>query len=284
MTATKAKEKIKVYANNGRQLSAVSLRKAKDLINAGVAETHTSSSLDDSIILTTDTKQEAFSLAKSNNQNVSECWGCGETISQGNKGSRNWCDDCKEKHSLKQLKRYKLYMKLRSTLMLERAIRIIENQKFPVNILDYKEASGAIAETIKESPEKFDSAHEIVAAMELIRQRIRIKVHSTVGKRRPDIIIPEEKIVLEIDGYMHEYKRVEDKQYDIEVRKELGSEWEVIRIPTKYIEENIKQLFTAAIELKKYIKKVRALNSGILPEGYSLRDRAAWKEVKSKLK
>ena len=95
-------------------------------------------------------------------------------------------------------------------------------------------------------------------------------------------------VCLEIDGGYHETKRISDSKRDIEIRKLLGDEWEIIRIKTNYLEKDPEKLLDAIDALYAEKKKLRKQNNGIIPEHFSKRERdhyesaTEWKKVSAK--
>lgn len=77
------------------------------------------------------------------------------------------------------------------------------------------------------------------------------------------------KAVVEIDGELyHNGKKQRELKRDEKIRSELGSEYEVVRIDTKFIEQNAAQLIEAVDSVRKERQKVRKANYGMLPEWY----------------
>lgn len=134
---------------------------------------------------------------------------------------------------------------------------------------DIKKYSKAI-ETIKKSfgtPKWYQSSEEVMTALELIRRGIEAHHQVKVGRYRVDFVLPKEKIVLEIDGKLFHTADTKEKEQtrDNIIIMSLGYDWEVIRISTDYINQNVKQLYKAITELKKQRRRVRELNNGQLP-------------------
>lgn len=208
------------------------------------------------------------------------CWECGKELEVKEVRKRTYCEECATKKKEQNKKEIEQYLRYRAKFMLNRAMRILENQKCEMDIRKYKEAYELLKEVMEKDYRKFDSAHEVAAAMELLRNRLHVKVHPSIAKHKPDFMLRELKVILEIDGFLHKTSLEGDFQFDINMRKELGSDWEVIRIPTEYIESNIMKLVDAIIEMKKYKQKVRKENNGLLPRWFSARDKKAWKELR----
>ena len=201
-----------------------------------------------------------------------ECWSCGTAIENIGTTERFYCFPCSERKEIEDAEKAALYDKLRYEQLIERAMLILEKQKTPVHIRDYRKAYENILE-YENGVKVFDSAHEVVTYMELCRCGTTAIPNFNIKRYRADFSLPDEKIILEIDGHLHKTKTVQDEKRDREIRAELGDEWEVVRIPTEYVEQNIKQLLPAARKIKEEMQKLRRLNNGELPEYFSQRQR-----------
>ena len=98
----------------------------------------------------------------------------------------------------------------------------------------------------------FDSADEIIAAIILISNGVRVRPQYKVGAYQVDLLMPDLKIALEIDGIYHAGKRYKESARDKEIKATLGEGWEVVRIGTKHIEENAEKLLPAIQALKEF--------------------------------
>jgi very-short-patch-repair endonuclease len=204
-----------------------------------------------------------------------KCWNCGKDTKYavGAYASiRQFCPLCWEKYKDNKLENTKKHAYYSNFLMHERALRILEKQE--VDMYEYQEASEAVLDlALRSEISKFRSADEMVAAMELLRNYVQIKMQRSVGAYKIDIYIEPFKVALEVDGHYHENKKVKDNKRDIEIRQMLGKDWEIIRIPTKYVEGNIQQLIPAIEKIKEYKQSLRKVNNGIIPESYSDREK-----------
>jgi len=267
--------------NNGRKLKPVSRKKAQKYIDHGLVDSYN----DNEVRLNVSAGEANATIKKERPPSAGKapCWACGiEVYADKPETKRVWCPECEQKHLKEQEEKSKQYMKIRSELMLERAIKLLEGQEFGVRITDYKEAAEVIRDAVECQFDKFDSAYEMLAAMELIVNHIKVKTHPVIGKDQPDFMLEEEKIILEIDGEMHQHKRRQDKEKDTRVRIALGAEWEVVRIPVEYLEKNIAKLSDAIFEIRDWMQLERKRNGGILPESFSKRDKLFWKSVRKK--
>lgn len=214
---------------------------------------------------------------------IISCWYCGASDMKEYSPSENirfFHEDCREEYEKEKKETLDEYVQLKIKVMHERSLRLLEKQGAVMT--DYYDESIAVLEKALEEPGKFASSHEMMTAMELLRNGVRFKPEYTIGRRRVDFLIPEMKVVLEIDGHLHEYKQVADSERDIEILGYLNSEdngWEVIRIPTKRIEQNIKKLLPAIKALYKHKQYERKKNGGFLPHGNTLRQDEHYQKI-----
>lgn len=206
------------------------------------------------------------------NMYLFDCWYCGENVvkTYHDPSNRVFCETCRDEYQAEKEKTLEEYVALKIEVMYERSLRYMEKQILSMHM--YKEAAETVRDFAREDPNRFGSSHEMMAAMELIRQEIPIKMQYKVKRHRIDILIPSLKVALEIDGYMHQYKVLKDSVRDVDLINEFGVGWEVIRIPTKHIEQNIKQLVPAIKALYKEKQLLRKKNGGFIPNNFSKRD------------
>ena len=197
------------------------------------------------------------------------CWVCGETIPQDQfyGYGRRFCEKCETEH----IERYKGvvqgYAIAKNRVTFERAMRLME--KAGCEMSKYKRYARAVERHSAENPEQYRSSDEMIAAVVLLEAGYDFEMNKTVGKYTVDIFIPGLCVCVEIDGDRHKYSKKEDGQRDLEIRRKLGSKWEIVRLPTKYIEkapEKVAEAVKAVYDLKK---RTRETNGGVLPETYS---------------
>ena len=207
------------------------------------------------------------------------CWTCNKPIELKNTNAyhRVRCDGCKVKYEKNKQETLDEYLRLKTKVMHERSLRFLEKQF--VRMYKYKDASEVVLEAALNDPSKFASSHEMIAAMELIRNEVKIKTQQKIANHRVDFLIPDMKVVLEIDGYMHKHQKIKDSKRDVEVRKELGEQWEVVRIPTKHLEYNAPKLIEAIVGVFKYKKEIRKENNGLIPDWYSNNEKERYKSI-----
>lgn len=222
-------------------------------------------------------------------EKLKTCWYCGRLgsarsgVLKNNINHRYFHNDCLKSYEEERDKRLEQYVELKILVMHERALRILEKQD--TNLELYYDESIAVCEKAIEEPNKFLSSHEMVAAMELLRNEVRFKKEHKILNHRVDFLIPEYNVVLEIDGHTHKYNKVADTKRDANILNELnkdGNGWEVIRIPTKRIEQNVQKLLPAIVSIRNYKQELRRKNNGLIPSNYSTRDKAYYEETLSK--
>lgn len=216
------------------------------------------------------------------------CWNCGKQIKPifGEQYKGRFCDDCAEEHADRHKAVVAEYLSYKTRIMIERAFRYME--KAGCNMTEYKKAANAVKRHATDNPEQYRSADEIIAAVVLANCGYDISLNQRVGRFIVDIIIPEKKVCLEVDGERHKGNELQDSKRDLEIRRTLGEEWEVVRIPTNHIEENPDKIPEAIDAVYALKKKLRKQNGGFLPYSYSKREQARYKnamvftEVKNK--
>lgn len=213
------------------------------------------------------------------------CWRCGEYFGGKNARGREYCDDCIELFQEEDKELMDRYLEKKIRIMWRRAVNNLEKQSLRMD--DYYYEAQAVLELALSNYGKFRSSPEMMAAMELLKNNIKIKTEYKILKYRVDFFLPDLKVVLEIDGRLHDFKVKKDSNRDVAILTELNkgeTGWEIIRIPTKYIEQNVKQLVPAIKGLYKERQRLRRKNGGFLPAYYSKHDTAQQLKVIKDLK
>lgn len=207
------------------------------------------------------------------------CWYCEKEIPYEESGKRAYCHECKKIVQDEHEKLINEYLKNKALIMYENAITKMEEQK--INMHYYYEACGVVKERILKDCNTFDSALEIMACIELINNEIKVKPQVEFGKYKVDFLLPDLKIVLEIDGYWHNSSKVmlRDAKRDVEILNELGSGWEIIRVKTSQIEKRLAYLVDDIKKIHKERQLLRKKNMGILPDNYNEHTKILYKDM-----
>ena len=105
----------------------------------------------------------------------------------------------------------------------------------------------------------FQSTEEIMVAIELIQKGYKINHQVQIFEFRVDFVVPELKVVLEVDGRLfHSGKRTEEILRDELIENKMGNGWYVIRIDTENINKNITKLIPAIKAVIKYRKSKKS--------------------------
>jgi very-short-patch-repair endonuclease len=168
--------------------------------------------------------------------------------------------------------------------MHEAAVRKHEKSDSPFDFREFEESIEAGAEMEKVKPDAFLSSEEILMAIILYHYDWFFKINYNILKYKVDFYIPDHKIIVEIDSALHDIGkcRAKDGRRDVEIRNELGAEWEIIRIPSSYVCKYPKKLCEGLLELANKQRQIRQKNGGFLPTSYSKSVKAYYEEVLKK--
>lgn len=191
-----------------------------------------------------------------------KCWMCGKELSEGTY-KRNFCPECASKKTEAEKERYKEYLRLKNAMTLERAISRIEADDSAPTIEDLREAIETVAEYVEQNPQKLDSTEEYIALIILLHNRVRTICQYKVLSYTVDFCLPEMKVILEIDGDRHNKAR--DAKRDLEILGQIGADWTIVRIPTKYINSYPKSIYDAVMDYKiEYERQAKETPSIVL--------------------
>jgi very-short-patch-repair endonuclease len=210
-----------------------------------------------------------------------KCWICGKNIVESF-GAMDLMSGrfCKE-HWWEHQKQYKQivadYLKLKTQIMFERSVRLLENTG--MNMTNIKREVQAVQKHSADSPESYKSSQEMVTAIIMLKAGYDFELNYKIGKYIVDMYLPDLKLIVEVDGERHDNRHLQDSKRDIELRRMLGDEWEVIRIPTQYIEQNPGRIPDAVLALAKQKRDIRKKNGGFLPQNYSKREAARYEKA-----
>lgn len=154
------------------------------------------------------------------------------------------CDYCKtkEQRRKKELQRQKEWeetkdIKTKHDIRFEKAVAVIKDQV--KNFKDYESAI-KIAWT---ACEKYGSIPEAVVAIELIRLGYKIIPQQKIGRYIADFVIPDKKLVIEVDGKTFHGGAINAKRENT-IQLSLGVSWTIIHIPAEDIVKDIQKLQT----------------------------------------
>lgn len=226
-------------------------------------------------------KQYYSAMERKNNRYIESfpCWQCGKEmfIELAEPMERLYCAEC---YDLK-LKAHKQlvndYTELKAKVMFENAIRIMEKSNV-IYMHEYLHDCNSVYEMVTKEPNNFKSSYEIIIAIILTNCKYEFNINYQISNYRVDFYIPELFICLEVDGDRHKHKLVEDNQRDIALRNHLGAQWEIIHIPTEYIDKNAEKIFDVMESAREMKKKLRQ-EPGQVNTPFSKREKEHYKKI-----
>lgn len=167
-----------------------------------------------------------------------------------NEHQRVYCKKCYAETMKKLRQENELFTQLKRKRTFEHAIDKMERQQ--INFAEYEEAIKTIEDYNFKNDGKFDSSEEIMAAIVLIHNHYHIKPQTKIGCYQVDFMLPDDYIILEIDGIHHKLKKGYDSERDRNIKEKLGDKWQIIRIPTELIDEDVTKLPQAIEKVLDY--------------------------------
>ena len=152
--------------------------------------------------------------------------------------------------------------------MFETALRTMEKSN-KCYMYEYYDDIKDIHEKLKTKQIKVLSSDEIIAAIILSNYRFEYEINYKILNYEVDFYIPELKVCLEIDGDRHKHRVTVDSKRDVNIRTYLGLDWEIVRIPTIFLEQNPEKLVEAIEQVVKDRKKMRKQNHGYTTYNYN---------------
>ena len=114
---------------------------------------------------------------------------------------------------------------------------------------DDKEKYSKAIRLAKTRCELYGSIPEIFVAIELLHQGYKIIPQQKVAKYRLDFVIPDKRVVIEVDGKIFHSDQAKEAEKDFVVKNNLGAGWRILHIPTDYITKDM-------MKVAKYFRKV----------------------------
>lgn len=179
------------------------------------------------------------------------------------------CKQCKLKEYLADKEIKNEYSKEAKEKKFNNAIKRIE-KSVGRNISKYEKAIEVVHKNLYKD-NWFESTEEIMVAIELLKNNVKLRHQVKVGIYRVDFVLENEKVILEIDGKIFHTEKTKPKEQvrDNILLMKFGLAWEVIRITDEYVNNNIKKLLPAIIKLRDERKRIRKNFNGALPKWYS---------------
>lgn len=155
------------------------------------------------------------------------CLICGAEFESGKTNAYS-CDKCESK--IRLIKKIEMIDKAQKEL--EKRTGKFKSFKPKRNMSRYVKP---VKERVMNGTDNFSSMPEAVVAIQMERIGLKYETQKDIAGKKADFIIPEIKIILEIDGEL--YHTDEDKSFlrDRKIMAVVGEEWEIVHIHTNKI-------------------------------------------------
>lgn len=186
------------------------------------------------------------------------CRVCGSPTPSWNylRGMKYTCKDCKEllvEQERAEKASEELDVKVKK---FRTAVKRIEKV---ADITKYQKAIKLVQNNLSK-PGWFQSAEEVMAAIELLKRGYKVQHQVKIFDYRVDFIIPELKAVLEIDEPLfHRDKQEKEQIRDSVIESKLGKGWNVVRVKTDMINKNVTRLVPGIKAVIRYRERKNSL-------------------------
>lgn len=190
------------------------------------------------------------------------------------RGRKYTCKECKDKKYFTDKKKSIDRSNEAKERKFENALKRIQSVVGSMKMGEYETAIETVRKVLYRDG-WFESTEEIMAAIELVKNNVRIRHQVKVNRYRADFVLPDQKIILEVDGHVFHTKETREKERvrDSILVLAFGSDWEVIHITDDRINEDITRLVPAIKKISSKRNFLRRKNKGQLPDWYTDRER-----------
>ena len=110
-------------------------------------------------------------------------------------------------------------------------------------------------EVAEKACDKFDSIPEAMVGIELIRLGYKVFPQHKIGQYRVDFAIPEQKIIVEVDGNLYHKDKTKCLQRDAAIGYIIGFDWVIVHVPAELIQKDIKKLKSCIEKMLQHQRK-----------------------------
>ena len=101
----------------------------------------------------------------------------------------------------------------------------------------------------------YGSIPEAMVAIELVKQKFKIIPQQKIGKFIVDFVIPDLKIILEIDGKIFHKDSAVEGNRDAYLKNMIGLDWLILHVSTDYVLRDVKKVGQYIIKAKEQFSK-----------------------------
>lgn len=89
---------------------------------------------------------------------------------------------------------------------------------------------------------KFGSIPEAMLAIELVKNGYKIIPQQKVGKYHVDFALPNEKLIIEVDGSIYHTNREKELAREASINYAIGLDWRIIHLPAESISNDVRKV------------------------------------------
>lgn len=157
----------------------------------------------------------------------SHCLECGKKVTVTlHMKNKIYCDRCKA-----ELKRLEQEAKeiddiIKYEIRFNQGVELLETK---VNHIEKYQKAIALAKT---KVRRYGSANEVLAAIVMMHFGYKVLAQQKIGKYRADFLLPDQKLIVEIDGKPFHSDKKKEIERDNAMTLTMGLGWKVLHIPT----------------------------------------------------
>lgn len=147
------------------------------------------------------------------------------------------CPDCQYKRKVKHREVEADLLDCLTTKSDRRFAKAVEEMRKQTKNFEQYSKAIRLAQT---AAERYGSVPEAMVAIELLQLGYRVIPQQKIGKYHVDFYLPDEKIVVEVDGSIYHQKQRDNREATIQLS--LGMDARIIHLPAELIAKDIHKL------------------------------------------
>lgn len=156
------------------------------------------------------------------------------------------CNECQEK--IKFIKKIDMVDKAERKLETPKHKAVGSSKKTLVS-----EYAKKVKERVASRENEFDSIPEVMIAIQLERNGLKYYSQKKIGDCKVDFVIPQIKMILEIDGEIYHKNADSSFLRDRKIMSLVGEEWEIVHIESEYVPKytwNLKEALPFVVDAR----------------------------------
>lgn len=157
----------------------------------------------------------------------SHCYTCGTRVDTNlHMRGKIYCDRCKAELRRQERESKEIDDILKYEIRFQQGVGLLESKV--ANIEPYLEAIDLARTKIR----RYGSTDEVLAAIVLIHFGYKVLLQQKIGRYIADFVLPDEKLILEVDGKPFHSDAKKELARDNEISLRMGLGWQVVHITT----------------------------------------------------